>query len=428
MNKNVLLIDFGASRIKSACLLSTQELPSTNHDSLGSATIGHKCLASFFAEALIEHLTVAEKMVPVDAIMICAEMHGYALCDYVSGLPGEYVSWRHSSPADTGQIAMLNNNGFFETTGMKAKAGLPVVNILTGASTIPNDGRALDIAFIPDAICRLLGESYHKVHASLAHASGLYTRDNQPLTGFGLPALSCPAASDQDDVCVGIVSFQGRAIPCYGGYGDLQVSVLGVQPEEDQWIINLGTGSQIISLAPVDSNSFEQRAYFNQKMIDCITHIPAGRVLNIFANLFSEIRGETTPDHFWRMMKNTKITGDIDDLPIFDLAAFPQAFGFSGGGSVTNVNEQHFNVNSFCAGLMNSFVEQYVQLLQVSGSKSQRPIILSGNLGQSVPIITEFFEKKWNSKITQFQNNIDPSILGLVYLSRLHLRVSNLTS
>jgi hypothetical protein len=422
MNKNVLLIDFGASRIKSAYLLHSQEALLKNHDSLGSASIGHKCSTKFFVASMIEHLRIAEKIAPVEAIMICAEMHGYATCDNSSGLPGEYVSWRYSSRNDTNNIAMLNNNGFFEMTGMKAKAGLPVVNILSDSKIVSGNERVADIAFIPDSICRLMGESYHKVHASLAHASGLYTKDNEQLRDFGLPKLNCPIASDEDDVCIGVIKFQNRTIPCYGGYGDLQVSVMGVQPEKDQWIINLGTGSQIISLASVNNNKFEKRAYFNQKLIDCITHIPAGRALNIFANLFSEIRGETTSDHFWQIMKNMKILGEIDDLPVFDLAIFPQAFEFFDGGLITNIKEQHFDLNGFCVGLMNSFVEQYIRLLKSSDNDSRRPIILSGNMCQSIPIITEFFEKKWSSNISQFQKDIDPSILGLDYLAKLHLR------
>ena len=417
MNKHIVLIDFGASRIKSATLSPLQVLPSKNHDSPGSGTIGQTCPASFFAEALIEHLKIAEKFAPVDAIIICSEMHGYAVCDHGSGLPGEYVSWRHSSVGDKAQIAILNDNGFFELTGLKAKAGLPIVNILSGASPILDDGRPLDIAFIPDSICRLLGESYHKVHASLAHASGLYTLDNRTLAGFGLPALKPPTSSDKDGVCIGIIKFQGREVPCYGGYGDLQASVLGMEPNKDQWVINLGTGSQIVSLIPVDSNRFEKRAYFDKKMIDCITHIPAGRALSMFANLFSEIRNETSQDHFWQIMKNIKFNGNIDDLPVFDLATFPQAFEFSGGGSISNINEHHFDMNDFCLGLINSFVEQYIQLLNAAGCRSQRPIVLAGNLATEVPLITKLLETKWSNNISTINAPLEPTIAGLFRLA-----------
>ena len=420
MSKQTLLIDFGASRIKSACLLSTEVTPESNHNSDGSGKIGKACPARFFAEALVEHLGVAEKLAPVNKIIMCSEMHGFAECDPLTGTPGQYFSWRYSAVGDRDHIIKLNDGGFFDKTGMRAKSGLPIVNIMAMRS-LGRDGRQpINIAFIPDAICRLLGESYNQVHASLAHASGLYTIDNKPLTEFGLPPLTCPMSSDRDDVCIGTVKFKGREIPLFGGFGDLQASVLGVQPLNNQWIINLGTGSQIISLIPTDSDQFEQRAYFDQKMINCISHIPAGRALNIFANFFGQIRGEATPDYFWQLMKNLKKIDEIDELPQFNLKTFPQAFNFSDGGSITNINEKHFHLDDFCLGLVNSFVDQYIQLIKPENPTLDRPIILAGNLCYSVPLIAKFFEKKWNSKITKAKSNIEPSLEGLALKFKKH--------
>ena len=74
---------------------------------------------------------------------------------------------------------------------------------------------------------------------SLAHASGLFTRDNEPLAGFGLDEFQWPTASSDDLEKIGHVTFEGRNIPCFGGYGDLQASVAGIQPDKQDWIINL---------------------------------------------------------------------------------------------------------------------------------------------------------------------------------------------
>ena len=174
-----------------------------------------------------------------------------------------------------------------------------------------------------------------KQHCSckpLAHASGLFTRYNEPLAGFGLDEFQWPNASSDDLEKIGHVTFEGRSIPCFGGYGDLQTSVAGIQPPDKQdWIINLGTGSQIISFVEPAEDAFELRQYFQNVTVHCVTHIPAGRALNVWARFFQLVRDETNPDYFWRMLRSAGLQISPAKTPAFDLAIFHEAFGYDGG-------------------------------------------------------------------------------------------------
>ena len=207
-----------------------------------------KITSKFFADALIEHLTHASATATVLAIMICCEMHGFARKSASDLTTREYISWRHSCENAADIVSHLEAQGFKSLTGMRPRSGLPVVTMLADYDIRAGllNGEET-ISFLPDEICRLLGHSNNIVHASLAHASGLFTRDNVPLAGFGLDEFQWPNASSDDLEKIGHVTFEGRNIPCFGGYGDLQASVAGIQPDKQDWIINLGTGSQIIS-------------------------------------------------------------------------------------------------------------------------------------------------------------------------------------
>ena len=120
-------------------------------------------------------------------------MHGFARKNASDLTAHEYVSWRHSSENASDIVSHLEAQGFKSLTGMHPRSGLPAVTMLADyelrAGTL--NGKET-ISFLPDEICRLLGHSNNVVHASLAHASGLFNRCNEPLAAFGLDKFQWP--------------------------------------------------------------------------------------------------------------------------------------------------------------------------------------------------------------------------------------------
>ena len=418
MNHHALLVDFGASRIKSALIRLDDGLVRSKYFSQGSSFFGPKINSKFFADALIEHLTHASATAKVVAIMICCEMHGFARRDASDLTTREYVSWRHSSENAGNIVSDLEARGFKRLTGIRPRSGLPVVTMLADyhlRAAILN-GEEI-ISFLPDEICRLLGHSNNTVHASLAHASGLFTRDNEPLASFGLDEFHWPRASSDDLEKIGHVTFDGRNIPCFGGYGDLQASVAGIQPDKQDWIINLGTGSQIISFIEPALDAFELRQYFQNLSAHCVTHIPAGRALNVWARFFQEVRGDTNPDYFWWMLRSASLQISKANMPAFDLAVFHGAFGYGGGGTMSNIHEDHFGPPQLFAGLLNSFLTQYLDILSKADPKMERPISIAGKMATTMPIIKDWFEAFWNAPVTIQQETPEPTMACMAELA-----------
>ncbi len=418
MNRHALLIDFGASRIKSALISLDDGTIRTSHFSPGSSAAGAKMPASFFANALTEHLSYSNAKAKLDAILICCEMHGFVRATNATGNEREYVSWRHSSDRDNDIIEKLKSLNYQHATGMRPRRGLPAITMLAengmGMGEVFAD---TTISFLPDEICRQLGHSNNLVHASLAHASGLFTRTNEPLAIFGLDDFRWPSASTDDLPEIGHVRFEDQNIPCFGGYGDLQASVFGMSPDPEHWIINLGTGSQLISLEPTHAEEFEIRKYFGDQTISCVTHIPAGRALNMFADFFKDIRQDKSVDYFWNMLSSATPTLTSEQKPAFNLAFFPEAFAYDGGGYIEAIQEDSFGVQNFFNGLLDSFLSQYLNLLLMEDPQMTRPLLIAGNMASKMPNIQEWFEGKWTASVDVRPETLDPTLACMAKIS-----------
>ncbi len=409
MSFNALLIDFGASRIKSALFDSDKGSYEVNHVSAGSSFVGPIVPITFFANALLEHLKSSTPN-KISAIIMCCEMHGFARSKYLDPGEKEYVSWRYSALNDAEVFDQLNDFDYRELTGLHPRCGLPAVNLLAERGEFKQKRlRDNRISFLPDEICRQLGHSNNIAHVSLAHSSGLYSRNQKPIHNFGLDQFSIPSISTDDLVEIGHVNFEEEKIPCFGGYGDLQASVHGASPTDSDWIINLGTGSQIISLVPTHSQEFEIRKYFNQKEISCVTHIPAGRALNVFANFFREVREEKSVEYFWNKLASVDPRTLANDAPNFDLAVFREAHGFKNGGAICQIYENAFGAKHFFEGLLNSFLEQYLSLLTTENPQKSRNLLIAGSMAKNLPSIKNWFDIYWDSPVRLASGSADPT-------------------
>ncbi len=150
--------------------------------------------------------------------------------------------------------------------------------------------------------------------------------------------------------------------------GDTDCVMRSKQLEDNQFIINLGTGSQIISKN------------------ETVSFIPSGRMFNVFYNFFKPLCIDIF-DYFKKL--------NVDDLNnsdlAFDLSVFPQAKNFINYGKVLNINEHNFNLHNFISSLMKNYLDQYIDFLIVSNPSK---IYLTGGIAQKVPVIFSYFNHK----------------------------------
>lgn len=423
MNRYALLIDFGATRIKSAILDLDEGSYEVNHISEGSSVIGQIIPTRFFTDALLEHIACSTQVAKIAAIVMCCEMHGFARPKGKTSSDREYISWRYSTDSQEDTIRNLNGSNYKEVSGLRPRRGLPAVTLLAETATIDDKYiKKKDISFLPDEICRQLGGSRNIAHVTLAHASGFFARNNNPISDFGLDKFTIPEASTDDLVELGYVTVEEKNIPCFGGYGDLQASMFGAAPERHDWIINLGTGSQLISAMTPQGQGFELRKYFQEKEIHCVTHIPAGRALNLLAKFFQEIRQEQSMDYFWDMLASAAPSSPPENAPIFDFAIFREALGYETGGEIRGIHEDALDVRHFFAGLLNSFLNQYLKLMLAEDHKRERQVVLAGNMAKKLPNVQRWFETHWCAPVRVAVGAGDPTLECMARLATNNLR------
>ena len=302
-----LLIDYGASRVKSVIYDDTKDKFASFYESGGSfAQYGNTkpVPANFFSHTLVEHLERHEKN--VDKIYICSEMHGYALYSRFKGLKTNFFySWRYQHSETPAALSKFSKRDFYEITKMKLRPGLPCVNIF--ASLISNELLdEYDFLTLPQVVCQELGEQFNRTCKTLLHSTGFYNSSGEKeqselITNYKLP-LYFPKPLSSYKEPIGYVRYRKEKIEVFFGIGDLQAAFLGLDIDDKSILINMGTGSQIIGIFK-DKLTFgkEMRPFFFENNLECITHIPAGRVLWSIEPLVAG---------YWEQIKNLR----LDDI------------------------------------------------------------------------------------------------------------------
>lgn len=138
---------------------------------------------------------------------------------------------------------------------------------------------------------------------------------------------------------------------------------------ENEAIINLGTGSQIIFCDNI------------------ISFIPSGRMFNIFYNFFQPL-GLNIFDSFSKLSVEDLNKSSLE----FDLSVFPQAINFIDFGKITNIQETNFNIDNFISSLMRNYLRQYENIIK---EKNLYKVYLMGGISQKLPIVKSYFEKQF---------------------------------
>ena len=419
----VLLIDYGASRIKSVIYDSINDLPISSFESEGSfVKYGNynKIPGSFISKSLILHLDYysneifnLKKDYELE-IYICSEMHGFCLLEQDNLKSTYYYSWRFKNNSTDLALEILSNRGFHNKTSMILRAGLPVVNIL--AKYLNNEIKDNSIFLtLPQLICHELGEHYNLGCKTLLHSSGFYTdlgskEDAFDITGIDLP-ISFPSLLNDYKKPLGFIAYKGNKYNLYLGLGDLQAAFLGSNLAQNEILINIGTGSQIISNSRNNSTfGLEERPFFNNEKLKCVTHIPAGRFLNSWCKFYDTLNSN---NNFWKELSQLTYE-DLEGFNIdikFDLYLDSESEYFEQIDDLTS-NNPRITPKVLLTSLMISFCNQYLSYLEDSITKNSR-IILGGGIPNKVPVIKDIMEKKMKRKVRIKKDEHDLTLIGL---------------
>ena len=401
-----LLIDFGASRIKSTVVNSVDSKITNIFETEGSIFNDSKgsIKLNFFKNNMIKHLDFYYKnKIKIDKILACGEMHCFGIESNINKVNSDkFYLWRFNHYKTSQSIKELKEYDLDNKTNMSLRDGLPSVNLYSFLQDL--DDIKIRLLTFPQI---LFNEKTNYINRSMGHSLGIYSINNNLVKPFNdFNNIEYPEiVNDDDNLILGNIESNNHQIPLTCFIGDLQAACLGSNLCEDDLLLNIGTGSQIISFFQGKfSFGKELRPYFKNNLLECITHIPAGRHFTNWCNHLIDINDFIKSDKiFWEILKNLNIN---DLYNVKNLIDFP--FDNKKFISVNNNDE----LKNFLTSLTKSFLDQYISILK-NHVHHFKNIKISGGIIDRIPVARDYLSKNLDKEILTLNNSGILTLIGL---------------
>lgn len=415
---NRLLLDIGASNIKS--VVQTKGLIDSNSLFLSqsfSTKFGDKFKAQVIIEEFKKHVIKQLKNYIFDEIWLCSEMHNVVLFNTITQTYSDYISWRHvSEKTDEIKSLIIKFKDYHALSGQTLHNGIPILNL----TNLYEDKGQYQILTLPELITHKLGNCSFKTHSTMAASTGMLNVKNNcwlhdlisnlyPNLKYAIPEVF----KENESPFLGEIKINNKNLKVFGGFGDLQTALLGSNIEDNEICINLGTGSQIISIIrEVEncSNMADIKPFFG-KYIKALTHIPAGRSFNYIQKYIYK------KDDFWDILENTRLSATQNIDLSFDLNIFKTNWRYNPENKTKISNCLKSNKNFFEA-ILNAFCNEYLYALKYIEPKNEsKYIYLSGGKLKDLKYVKKFFRNINGYKFKEKKHNVDTTLIGLNILT-----------
>lgn len=428
-----LALDVGSTSIKGAVLdLARGAVESTVSRPfpapIGGLASGWFEVSLSAVDREIEHALDALLAFAPDATgLYCSgQMGGVVVVDAAGQPASHYISWR-----DQRTLQTHGNGGTYLDAVRRAWDGdvlASLGNELQPGSTtgllfwLARHGRlpaGATFATIADfLLSRRCGvkPSMHVTHAvgMLDHRTGDWHRaafDRLHLGEIGFPQLSDRIAP------IGAFSLRGRTLEVFGSFGDQQCALRGAGLRPEELSLNISTGSQVSRRTPVFvPGRYQTRRYFDGDYLDTITHLPAGRSLNVLVDLLTELATAEglSVSRAWDTIVRKAAEVDATNLEV-DLAFFAGPLGST--GSIRAITTENLTVGHLFHAAFRSMADNYAQCAErLDHHRVWKSLVLSGGLAQSIPQLRRMIQDRFHMPLRETDG--DETMLGLLDIAR----------
>jgi len=428
-------LDLGTSSIKGAVIdLDQRCLAHVRHVPFPQPIPGLPPLFCEIDPAQIVAATrsVLEPLLPLApacaGLVLCGQMGGLILTTEAGQPLSNYISWRDQrllgrpgSGVGTYWEQFQNSLGAAEQRqlGHELQPG----NALSLLFWLRQQGRspsAGDVAAtLPDFILAHLCAAPPQVDPTLAvGAINLETLDwhQAACSTLGLGPVRWPALATFRQP-VGRLAIGGVSLPCYAATGDHQCAIAGAFIAERELSLNISTGSQTSLLTRrLQLGNYQTRPFFDGRFINTITHIPAGRALNVLLGLASELAlAQDLPlADPWPIIQRAVAAVSDSDLAV-DLAFFPSPVGQR--GAIANIREGNLTLGQLFYAAFRNMAENYQACaLRLSPNQDWERVVFSGGLAQKLERLREMIAAKFDGPYRLCASTED-TLIGLTALS-----------
>ncbi len=363
-------------------------------------------------------------------IFVAGQMGGVLLVDDRGTPLTNYLSWRdqrtsleQNGPSMLAAVRGRWSDRQFDELGRELQPGsaTSLLYWLRKEGQLPGSAR---LATIGDfAISRLCG-SVPQMHRT--QAIGLLDLQTGEWHGAALAALGLDELMWDAPVTLaeptGKWRVLGRAIPCYAAIGDQQCALFGAGLEQGELSINVSTGSQVSRRGDrFEPGPYQSRYFLGGDFLHTITHLPAGRSLNVLVDFVTEFARHAGADvsRAWEYVATVADAADGGGIEC-DLSFFKGPLGER--GRIDGVTTENLTVGNLFRAAFESMAENYAMCaarLQPSAGWSR--IVLSGGLTQSIPLLRSTISRRFELDLRE-PAAAEETLLGLLRIAVARLR------
>jgi xylulokinase len=298
-NQYSLLIDIGGTDIKVGVievgeseLLSIKRYPTPTF--LDLSGLKREIPPTILMQTCLAAISQAEKSFGrFRTVALSGQMGCWLITDAENNPVSNIVSWqdkradeRMSNGCSFREFAQAKyGNKSLILAGNEMRSGLPLFGLFTFLHKAKRKEKFRFHSLISWVASQLVKDHTYIVHETDFAASGMFNLETKTkmdsLNDFFINDLDFPEVTGEF-VKVG-KSFWGSS-DIMVGVGDQQASLYGSKLAAETVVINIGTGGQIAS--PLSnypgSPDLQVRPYFENKLIQTRTHLPAGRAINSY--------------------------------------------------------------------------------------------------------------------------------------------------
>lgn len=427
-------LDIGSTSIKAAVLnlesgqverIASRPFPAPANPRPGYFEIDALEVTNRARELLVELLRSAPDC---NRLLTCGQMGGLVLVDSKGQPRSPYYSWRDQrvlEPHSDGgsyfdRLRQRLSDDDVTAIGRELRAGstITLLSWLVETGQRPADD-LFPVTLVDAVVANLCGcEPVTEPTEALGLLDLASLTWHTPLfDAAGVPNIARSWIATIHDT-VGSCRINGSELRCHPAVGDQQAALVGVDLQVDEISINCSTGSQVSRIADIlTPGDYQTRPFFGGRLINTLTHLPAGRSLNALVDLLTELaRAEGfEPQRVWETIANRSALRPSEDLDV-DLAFFSGPLGDH--GHIGNVTTENLNVGTLFRAAFQNMADNYLVCAnRVSAGRPWSNAVLSGGLTNKLVVLRETITAKLQTPIRE-SNETEETLMGLLKLAR----------
>jgi sugar (pentulose or hexulose) kinase len=359
-------------------------------------------------------------------LFCCGQMGGVILVDSAGEPLTNYLSWRdqrtlqesHGGRTWLDEVRRRWPQPVVEGLGNELQAGSTTALLfwLQQNGRLPAGAMPATISdFVLGRLC-CVAPRLHVTHAIGMLDLGVADWHCEAFELLGLGEVRLPALSNEVEP-IGAFERGGKKLEVFGSYGDQQCALFGAGLERGELSINISTGSQVSErVGSFQPGPYQTRMYFEGDWLNTITHLPAGRSLNVLFDLLTELAvlEGVTLQNAWPNIVRLAGERTTNDLEV-DLSFFESPLGSS--GSIAHITTQNLTVGDLFHAAFRSMAANYkVCAERLNLQRDWKTVVFSGGLTKSAPVLKRLLQERFTAPCREASG--EETLNGLLRLAQ----------